>query len=113
MKSVLFAALVALSHTASAAPVRIGDCNGADFQKIWSSLKKLEITAGSEFKSELESILAQEMGPTCSRLLTVELPPLAGVMSAYEIDNRAGDVFYISIVEASELKPDSLTIERK
>jgi hypothetical protein len=96
MKTFLSLVILAASMNASAALVSI-DCNFADYKGITSAISEVEIFKGAELKAEVESVLMQEMGPTCKRIVeTVARPTIPGRrVSQYQLFTGA----YVYIIE--------------
>lgn len=68
MKSVLALVVLVASVHASAAIVSV-DCNYAAYQEINHALENVQVMKGAELQAEVESLLTQEMGPECKRLV--------------------------------------------
>ena len=105
MKTLLAITVLAASLSASAAIVRI-DCNFSDYKRINSALSTTEVAQGEELLTEVVSLLNQEMGPTCKRLVdTVMRVDIPGRRrTQYELSG-AGITYTIEIGTQVESAP--------
>ena len=105
MQSLLAFVILATSLHATAAIVKT-NCNFADYDSINSALSTLPVLKGENLKSEVQSVLQQEMGPVCKRVM--DTVPRMGIpgrrTNQYEL--TAGGVIYtISIGRQVEARP--------
>lgn len=100
MKLILSMATIAisLSSTIAAAGVMRQPCDFRSYQYIQQALAQGRVLEGAEKKSSLLSMLAQEMGPSCTQLIPTS--PGFGIpgtqYSQYEISS-GGTQFDLSI----------------
>jgi len=114
LKSILLsvATIVAICGSAKAAEVKKA-CSVDERLKLASALQTGEIRDGSEFKSALADVIAQDLGPNCNRLfetsLSFGIPEYTS--SKYEISDSQ-NIYVVSLL-VNKVEPETIVLIRR